>query len=190
MHIVDDDKEFRASIRWLIESADKSARPHASAAEFLGSVESDAVGCPVTELRMPGMSRLELQRVMNLQGIRLPINVMTAHGELDAVMQAMKEGAMISLQLSSLAYVCDHATRKEESWTSLPIRGRARYRSSDRCHDVKITAQHLFEAAAAPRAVARAHERSRSAPVATDNRIRTRHLRKFVGKIAAHGGLR
>ena len=58
VHVVDDDEDFRESVRWLLESSGLSSRLYASGAEFLDAVGCSSVGCLVTDVRMPGMSGL------------------------------------------------------------------------------------------------------------------------------------
>ena len=98
VHVVDDDEDFRESVRWLLESSGLSSRLYASGAEFLAAVDCGSVGCLVTDMRMPGMSGLELQRALDREDFTLPILVMTAHGDVDTAVQAMKSGAVEFIQ--------------------------------------------------------------------------------------------
>ena len=94
IHIVDDDEAFRNSVQWLLESVGMNVLVHESATDFLKIVNTDTVGCLITDVRMPGMSGLELQQAMRTDEIDLPVIVMTAHGDVDTAVQAMKAGAM------------------------------------------------------------------------------------------------
>ena len=98
VYVVDDDKAFRESVSWLLESAGLRCRIYPSAADFLSAIDGAAVGCLVTDLRMPGMSGLELQNVLNRDDFTLPVIVMTAHGDVDTAVQAMKNGAVEFIQ--------------------------------------------------------------------------------------------
>lgn len=98
VHIVDDDEAFRESVCWLLDSAGLNCKQYSSAAEFLSAVDSDAVGCVVTDLRMPGMSGLELQKIIIEKSLALPIILMTAHGDVDTAVSAMKRGAIEFIQ--------------------------------------------------------------------------------------------
>lgn len=98
VYIVDDDPEFSESVRWLLEPVGLKVELFASADDYLSSVDSTAVGCLVTDLRMPKMSGLELQRALKERGIEMPVIVMTAHGDIDTAVQAMKDGAADFIQ--------------------------------------------------------------------------------------------
>ena len=90
--IVDDDRSVQSALKDLMESAGLEARCFGSAEEFLGSDERNQTACLVTDIRMPGMSGLELQAKLKAEGSRIPMIFITAHS--DAKMQAMKAGAV------------------------------------------------------------------------------------------------
>ncbi len=90
--VVDDDPAMRNSLCWLIESIGLPVKTAASAAEFLRSY-ADAPGCLVLDVRMPGMSGLELQAELAARRVCLPILVITAYAEIPLVVRAMKGGA-------------------------------------------------------------------------------------------------
>jgi two-component system response regulator FixJ len=96
--VVDDDESFGRSVRWLLESVSLKAALFATAREFLRAVRPGQTGCLVTDVRMPGMSGLELQQAMAARDIHLPVIVMTAHGDVDMAVRAMKDGAMDFIQ--------------------------------------------------------------------------------------------
>jgi FixJ family two-component response regulator len=98
VHVVDDDEAFRESVGWLLESAGLTCRLYDSGAEFLRAADHRTVGCLVTDLRMPGMSGLELQSAMNREHSTLPVIMMTAHGDVDTAVRAMKSGALEFIQ--------------------------------------------------------------------------------------------
>ena len=94
VYVVDDDLAFRESLQWLLESIGVRVQPFESAEAFLQSVPVGAQGCLVVDVRMRGMSGLQLQRIVASRYPDLPVIIMTAHGELDMAVQAMKDGAL------------------------------------------------------------------------------------------------
>jgi len=103
--IVDDDPSIRNSLRWLIESIGLTVRTCESAEEYL-RVYVDSPGCLVTDLRMPGMSGLELQEELAARGRVVPTIFLTAHGEVPiAVYPGMTICQIFFHQMSSAASV-------------------------------------------------------------------------------------
>jgi FixJ family two-component response regulator len=92
--IVDDDKSVQNAMRDLIESEGLSALCFGSAEEFLESGERHNAVCLITDIRMPGMSGLELQAKLNAERCRIPIIFITAHGDAKMRIQAMCDGAV------------------------------------------------------------------------------------------------
>jgi len=92
--IVDDDRSVQSALKDLMESAGLSARSFGSAEEFLVSNERNQTACLVTDIRMPGMSGLELQAKLKAEGSRIPIIFITAHGDAKMKLQAMSAGAI------------------------------------------------------------------------------------------------
>ena len=92
--IVDDDRSVQSALKDLMESAGLSARSFGSAEEFLESDQRNQTGCLVADIRMPGMSGLELQAKLKAEGSRTPIIFVTAHGDAKMKMQALKAGAV------------------------------------------------------------------------------------------------
>jgi FixJ family two-component response regulator len=92
--VVDDDQTMRRSIAFLAESVGWTVAAFTSAAEFLASVTPDAHGCLILDVRMPGMSGIELQRELALRRIVLPIVFVTGHGDIAMAVQALKDGAL------------------------------------------------------------------------------------------------
>jgi FixJ family two-component response regulator len=92
--VVDDDRSVQRALKDLLESAGFSARCFGSAEEFLESNQQNQIACLVLDIRMPGMSGLELQAHLKADGSRIPIIFITAHGEAKMEMQAMKAGAL------------------------------------------------------------------------------------------------
>jgi FixJ family two-component response regulator len=92
--IVDDDRSVQSALKDLMESAGLSARCYGSAEEFLESDQRNQTACLVTDIRMPGMSGLELQAKLKAEGSRIPMIFITAHDDAKMKMQAMKAGAV------------------------------------------------------------------------------------------------
>ena len=93
VHIVDDDASVRDSLMVLLESAGYAVRAYDSAVAFLQAASDRTAGCVLTDVQMPELNGLELQRRMSEQGIRLPVIVMTGHGDVPIAVEAMKAGA-------------------------------------------------------------------------------------------------
>lgn len=92
--IVDDDDSMRSALHGLLQSADLPAQAFASAEEFLNSGQQHQIACLIADIRMPGMSGLELQALLNTQRCRIPIIFITAHGDEKMRMQALRAGAV------------------------------------------------------------------------------------------------
>lgn len=97
IHVVDDDAAVRDSLQFLLEASGFVVQTHASATAFLVAAPGLA-GCVLTDVRMPAMDGLELQRQLNARGVRLPVIVMTAQGDIPVAVQAMKAGAVDFLE--------------------------------------------------------------------------------------------
>jgi two-component system, LuxR family, response regulator FixJ len=96
--VVDDDEAVRSSLRLLLKSVGLEARTLGSAAEFLQTFDPQQPGCLVLDVRMPGMSGLELQDALNLRGAVLPVIFITGHGDVPMAVEAMQHGAFDFLQ--------------------------------------------------------------------------------------------
>jgi RNA polymerase sigma factor (sigma-70 family) len=94
VHIVDDDPAMRDSLRWLIESVGLAGRTYTTAEEFLAKYDDGGPGCLVLDVRMPGLSGLELQEKLRRQGIGIPIIIITAHADVPIASRALKAGAL------------------------------------------------------------------------------------------------
>src|SRR6266436_3066762 len=92
--IVDDDDLMRSALQGLLKSAGLPAQAFASAEEFLKSGQQQQAGCLVADIRMPGMSGLELQARLNADHCRIPTIFITAHGDEKMRMQALRAGAV------------------------------------------------------------------------------------------------
>ncbi len=96
--IVDDDEAVRDSLRLLLKSIGLPVRTFASAQEFLPGYEARQPGCLVLDIRMPGMSGLELQQQLNMRGATIPVVFITGHGDIPMAVEAMQHGAFDFLQ--------------------------------------------------------------------------------------------
>lgn len=96
--VVDDDDAVRNSLRWLLKSVGFPVTLFASAQEFLSAYQTDHPGRLVLDIRMPGMSGLELQRHLSLRGAIIPIVFITGHGDVPMAVDAMQQGAFDFLQ--------------------------------------------------------------------------------------------
>jgi FixJ family two-component response regulator len=92
--IVDDDDSVRGTLQELLRSAGFSSRAFESAEAFLGSGHQQEAACLITDIRMPGMSGLELQAKLNAERCRIPTIFITAHGDEEMRFQALREGAV------------------------------------------------------------------------------------------------
>ena len=94
VYIVDDDEAIRSALRMLMKSADLHTVTCASAEEFLKTYKPELPGCLVLDIRMPGMSGLELQKQLLDCHIRVPVVIMSGHSDVTMAVQAMKDGAV------------------------------------------------------------------------------------------------
>ena len=98
VYVVDDDDSIRTLWRWLMESNGLAVQTFATAAQFIDSYRRGDPGCLVLDLRLPGMSGLELQQYLNRNGVGIPIVFVTAHGDVPAAVAALKSGAVDFIQ--------------------------------------------------------------------------------------------
>ena len=92
--IVDDDDSMRDALQGLLKAVGLPAQAFASAEEFLRSGQHRQTACLITDIRMPGMSGLELQAQLNAEHCRIPTIFITAHGDAKLRMQALRAGAV------------------------------------------------------------------------------------------------
>jgi FixJ family two-component response regulator len=95
--IVDDDESLKSALQDLIESDGLFALSFGSAEQFLGSEARHNAACLIADIRMSGMSGLELQAKLKAERCRIPIIFITAHGDAEMKILAMREGAMAFL---------------------------------------------------------------------------------------------
>jgi two-component system response regulator FixJ len=98
VHVIDDDEAVRESIDFLLRAAGLSVRTYDSATSFLEAAPKIAAGCIITDVRMPGLSGLELLRRLQEMQIGLPVIVITGHGDVPLAVEAMKWGAVDFLE--------------------------------------------------------------------------------------------
>ena len=123
--VVDDDEAMRRSLKWLIESTGMRVQTFDSADAFLRAYAPDWAGCLLLDVRMPGMSGLELQAYLARADHRLPVVIITGHGDVSMAVKAMQAGALDFIEkpfhdedlLRSIrrAVEADNQTRAERS---------------------------------------------------------------------------
>ncbi len=94
VHVIDDDEAVRHSLAFLFESAGLPVRIYESALAFLATAGELRAGCILTDVRMPELDGLGLQQKLHERGVRLPVIVMTGHGDVPIAVQALKAGAI------------------------------------------------------------------------------------------------
>lgn len=94
VYVIDDDPSVREAIESLIRSVGMRVETFASAQDFMAGSRSDAPACLVLDVRMPGLSGLDLQRELTAAGIQMPIIFITGHGDIPMSVRAMKAGAV------------------------------------------------------------------------------------------------
>jgi len=94
VHIVDDDLAMRDSLAFLLGAEGLATKVYDSASSLLASTQDLAPGCIVTDVRMPGMTGIELMRKLKEIGIPLPVIVITGHGDVPLAVEAMRGGAL------------------------------------------------------------------------------------------------
>lgn len=93
VHIIDDDDAIRSSLRLLIKTSGLHPETYESAEELLDKADLHKHGCLVVDVRMPGMTGLELQQHLNNNDFKIPLIIITGHGDIDMAVQAMRSGA-------------------------------------------------------------------------------------------------
>ena len=94
VHIIDDDEAVRDSISMLLDTESIEHKVYASAIDFLNAYNDSMCGCLVLDIRMPGMTGLELQETLNKRHASLPIIFITGHGDIPMAVEAMRRGAL------------------------------------------------------------------------------------------------
>lgn len=94
VHVVDDDEAVRDSLQWLLEASSYRVATYDSAEAFLAGFDPNAIACLILDVRMPGMSGLELQDELLARKLNLPIIFITGHGDVPMAVSTMKKGAV------------------------------------------------------------------------------------------------
>jgi two-component system response regulator FixJ len=92
--VVDDDSDLRESLGWLFESAGLRVKSYSTAQEFLADYKTEDPGCLLLDVRMPGLSGLDLQEELRRRGLPPPIIIMTGHAKVPMAVRALKGGAI------------------------------------------------------------------------------------------------
>lgn len=120
VYVVDDDRAVRDSLRLLLKSVGLECETFESATDFLEAFEGGRRACLVADIRMPGMSGLELQMELNERQVHLPLVFITGHGDVPMAVDAMKAGALDFLQKpfrdQDLLDRINQALTEEEQW--------------------------------------------------------------------------
>jgi len=98
IYIVDDDEAVRDSLRWLLEANGYRVKSFSSAESFLNDYEPDEIAVLIADVRMPGMSGLELQEELLARRVPLPIVFITGHGDVPMAVSTIKKGAVDFLE--------------------------------------------------------------------------------------------
>src|SRR5215471_13925235 len=98
VHVIDDDEAVRQSIEFLLRTAGVTARTYDSASTFLNALPTIDSGCIITDVRMPGISGIDLLRRLGEMRIKMPVIVITGHGDVPLAVEAMKIGAIDFLE--------------------------------------------------------------------------------------------
>ena len=93
VHVIDDDEASRQSLAFLLQTASIAVQTYASGVAFLDQIGAAAAGCIITDVRMPGLSGIELLRRLKEMKIEAPVIVITGHGDVPLAVEAMKSGA-------------------------------------------------------------------------------------------------
>jgi two-component system, LuxR family, response regulator FixJ len=94
VHLIDDDESVRQALAFLLATTGLAVRVYESAAAFLAAIETVQPGCIVSDVRMPGIDGLELQRRLNDMRVDMPMIIMTGHADVPLAVAAMKAGAI------------------------------------------------------------------------------------------------
>lgn len=118
--VVDDDADLRASIALLMRSVRLPVRSYAGADEFLADWKAEHPGCLILDVRMPGMSGLELQALLEERGTHIPVVFLSGHGDIPMALRAVRAGALDFLEKpfrdQSLIDAVHAALAADEAW--------------------------------------------------------------------------
>jgi len=140
LYVVDDDRGVCHAVSCLAKAAGVPARTYESAVAFLEDCPADPRGCLVLDVRMPGMSGLELQRILAARGVRIPIVFVTGYGDVPMSVAAIKAGAVDfiekPLDLDNLLRIITRALKEDER-----AGGRRQAGTAFRQHRARLTAR-------------------------------------------------
>ena len=138
VHIVDDDPEVLESVSFMLASEGIATTCHDCAEAFVSALPELAPGCIVLDILMPGMSGLQLQKHLHENGCRMPVVIVTGHGDVQSAVAAMKEGAIDFIQKPFAK--ADLMASLETAWADLarPAPGEDE-RSRARCLLARLT---------------------------------------------------
>lgn len=94
VYVIDDDEAFRDSLVWLLESSQYTVRAFDSAEAFLDAASPDMSGCVIADVRMSGITGLELHRRLRTLGVDLPTIIVTGHGDVPMAVTAFRDGVV------------------------------------------------------------------------------------------------
>ena len=98
VHVIDDDEAVRQSLEFLLRASGVAAKTYESASAFLNALPTVEAGCIITDVRMPGISGMELLKRLGEMQVKLPVIVITGHGDVPLAVEAMKIGAVDFLE--------------------------------------------------------------------------------------------
>ncbi len=98
VHVIDDDDALRDSLTFLLRTADIDVTSHSSVAAFLDALPNSVLSCIITDVRMPGLSGIDLLKRLKELGLATPVIVITGHGDVPLAVEAMKFGAVDFLE--------------------------------------------------------------------------------------------
>ena len=136
VHVIDDDEAVRESLRFVLDSAGLRAATFDSAEQFLSACRPDVKGCVVTDVRMAEMGGLELVRRLQAMGVKLPVVVMTGHGDVALAVEAMKAGVVDFLEKP---FDDEVFLRAVEAALNTGVRGRQEQAERQRFKDMLAT---------------------------------------------------
>jgi RNA polymerase sigma factor (sigma-70 family) len=127
--IVDDDEAVRDSLSWLMQSVGLSTETFPSADAFLQDFGEDRPGCLLLDIRMPGISGLELQSLLRERGFRLPLVVISGHADVPMAVRALKAGAFDFIEkpfndqllLDTVQRAIEHDRQQRESHAQIDV---------------------------------------------------------------------
>ena len=127
VHVIDDDEAMRESLAFLLSAVGLEVRTYESALGFLDVAPNAEAGCVITDVRMPGLSGVDLLRRLRELKLGIPVIVITGHGDVPLAVEAMKIGALDFLEKPPLMMKCcwHRCDRRSTSWTMQPSGGAA-----------------------------------------------------------------